>query len=47
LTIIDNPVGFRAGTSVNFFLRIKAFPFDTGFGTGTSGQPVSLGGGYN
>lgn len=47
LTIIDNPIGFRAGTSVNFYIRIKAFPFDTGFGTGTRGQPVSLGsGGY-
>jgi hypothetical protein len=44
LTIIDNPVGFRAGTSVNFYMRLKAFPFNTGFGTGTSGQPVSLGG---
>ncbi|HJP83624.1 MAG TPA: hypothetical protein VJ835_08980 [Fimbriimonadaceae bacterium] len=44
LTIIDNPVGFRSGTSINFYVRIKAFPFNTGFGTGTSGQPVSLGG---
>jgi hypothetical protein len=47
MTIIDNPVGFRAGTSVNFYIRIKAFPFNTGFGTGTSGQPVSLGGSVN
>ena len=44
MTIIDNPIGFRAGTSVNFYLRLKAFPFNTGFGTGTSGQPISIGG---
>lgn len=42
LTVIDNPVGFRSGTSINFYLRIKAFPFNTGFGTGTSGQPVGI-----
>ncbi len=45
MTIIDNPIGFRSGTSINFYVRIKAFPFNTGFGTGTSGQPISLGGG--
>ncbi len=43
LTVIDNPIGFRSGTSINFMLRLKAFPFNTAFGTGTSGQPVSLG----
>ncbi len=45
LTVLDNPVGFRAGTSVNFYFRLKAFPFNTGFGTGTSGQPVTISGG--
>ncbi len=44
VTIIDNPIGFRAGTSVNFYVRLKAFPFNTGFGTGTSGQPISISG---
>jgi len=44
LTVIDNPIGFRTGTSINFTLRIKAFPFNTGFGTGTSGQPIGIGG---
>jgi hypothetical protein len=44
LTILDNPIGFNAGTSVNFTMRLKAFPFNTGFGTGTSGQPISLSG---
>ncbi len=43
LTVIDNPIGFRSGTSINFFIRIKAFPFNTGFGTGTSGQPIGIG----
>ncbi|MBC8064203.1 MAG: hypothetical protein H7Y17_05190 [Chlorobia bacterium] len=45
MTVIDNPIGFRAGTSVNFYIRLKAFPFNTGFGTGTSGQPVTISGG--
>lgn len=45
LTVIDNPIGFRAGTSINFYIRLKAFPFNTGFGTGTSGQPVTISGG--
>ena len=44
LTILDNPVGFNAGTSVNLTMRLKAFPFNTGFGTGTSGQPISISG---
>lgn len=45
LTILDNPIGFRAGTSINFSIRLKAFPFNTGFGTGTSGQPITISGG--
>lgn len=41
--IIDNPFGFRAGRTVIFFVRLKAFPFDTPFGTGTRGQPIGIG----
>ncbi len=43
LQIIDNPLGFRSGREIQFFIRLKAFPFDTPFGTGRRGQ--SIGGG--
>ena len=43
LQIIDNPVGFRSGREITFFIRLKALPFDTPFGLGRRGQP--LGGG--
>lgn len=43
LQIIDNPLGFRSGREIQFFIRFKAFPFDTPFGTGRRGQ--SVGGG--
>lgn len=46
LTILDNPVGFNRGTQIGFFLRLKALPFNTGFGTGTQGQPLGLGTGF-
>jgi len=35
--------GFRPGRTINFFIRIKAFPFDSGFGIGQRGQPLSYG----
>ncbi|HRF60144.1 MAG TPA: hypothetical protein PLH94_09555 [Fimbriimonadaceae bacterium] len=40
LQVIDNPVGFRSGRQIAFFLRVKAFPFDTPFGLGQRGQAV-------
>jgi hypothetical protein len=46
LQIIDNPTGFRAGRQIAFFIRLKALPIDTPFGTGTRGQPVGFGSGY-
>jgi LPS-assembly protein len=45
LQIIDNPVGFRSGQSIMFFLRVKALPFDTPFGIGNRGQAVGSGSG--
>ena len=48
LQVLDNNVGFRSGRQVYFFLRLKAFPFDTPFGTGTRGQAIGTGaGGYS
>ncbi|HTQ09703.1 MAG TPA: hypothetical protein VMI31_06490, partial [Fimbriimonadaceae bacterium] len=43
LQIIDNPTGFNSGRSIYFFIRLKALPFDTPFGTGTQGQPIGTG----
>jgi LPS-assembly protein len=45
LTIIENNVGFRTGRQVGFYIRLKAFPFNTGFGTGTRGQGFGVGSG--
>ncbi|MCX7799983.1 MAG: hypothetical protein N2109_06520 [Fimbriimonadales bacterium] len=48
LQVLDNNVGFRSGRQVFFFIRLKAFPFDTPFGTGTRGQAIGTGtGGYS
>jgi hypothetical protein len=41
--IIDNPTGFNGGRAFYFFIRLKALPFDTPFGTGTRGQPIGTG----
>lgn len=43
LTYSENNSGFRAGREVQFFIRLKAFPFDNFFGTGTRGQPLGTG----
>ncbi len=43
LQVLDNPTGFQPGPQIAFFLRLKAFPFNTPFGTGTSGQAVGAG----
>lgn len=42
--IIDNQVGFRSGRTFAFYFRIKAFPTESGFGSGTRGQ--TIGGSY-
>ncbi len=47
LEIIDNQTGFRNGTSVAFYLRLKALPFSTPFGRGTRGQGVGTGSGFS
>ncbi len=43
LQIIDNPTGFRPGTTIGFFIRLKAFPFNTPFGLGRNGQSFGTG----
>jgi LPS-assembly protein len=45
LQIIDNPVGFRSGREIAFFIRLKALPFATPFGSGRRGQAVGFGSG--
>lgn len=47
--VLDNPTGYRPGTQFVFMIRLKAFPFNTPFGTGRTGQSLGLGygrGGY-
>lgn len=44
--IIDNSVGFRPGTQFGFFIRLKALPFNTPFGTGNRGQSFGTGTGF-
>lgn len=43
LQIIDNPIGFRSGRTINFFVRLKAAPWDTGFGLGSRGSSFGTG----
>jgi hypothetical protein len=43
LQILENNIGFRSGREIYLFLRIKALPFDSRFGTGTQGQPIGIG----
>lgn len=38
----QNNTGFRAGQSIQFFIRLKALPYETPFATGTRGQPIGL-----
>lgn len=47
LEIIDNRTGFRNGTQISFFIRLKALPFATPFGRGTRGQGSGIGTGVN
>ena len=46
LDIIDNQAGFRSGRQIAFFLRLKAFPTRSPFGSGTRGQAVGGGTGF-
>lgn len=43
LTISEQNTGFRAGRQIEFFIRIKAFPFNSLFGVGNRGQPLGTG----
>lgn len=45
LQIVENGTGFRSGRTISFFLRIKAFPMETPFGTGSRGQSIGTGSG--
>lgn len=47
LQVLDNRFGFRPGREILFFIRIKAFPFDSRFGTGQFGQPTGVGTGFD
>ena len=40
LQVRESNVGFRSGREVYFFVRIKAFPFDTPFGLTRRGAPI-------
>ena len=39
----EQKTGFRPGTTFNFFIRLKAFPFNTPFGVGRRGAPIGTG----
>lgn len=41
--LLDSQYGFRPGRSFSFFIRLKALPFNSFFGTGTRGQPIGTG----
>jgi LPS-assembly protein len=43
LTVSEMNTGFRPGREIQFFIRLKAFPFDSLFGTGRRGQPIGTG----
>lgn len=43
LTLLDNPVGFRSGRTITFYVRLKAFPFESPFGIGQRGQGIGTG----
>jgi len=40
LQVRESNVGFRSGREIYFFIRIKAFPFDTPFGLTRRGAPI-------
>ncbi|MBI3721817.1 MAG: hypothetical protein HY248_04615, partial [Fimbriimonas ginsengisoli] len=41
--LIDNGTGLRTGKQIAIFLRLKALPFNSLFGTGGLGQPLGTG----
>lgn len=45
--ITDTRTGFRSGRDIQILFRIKAFPFNSSFGTGRGGQPFGFGLGGN
>src|SRR5205814_681848 len=45
LEVLDNQTGFRPGRQIQFYLRLKALPFFSPFGTGSFGQALGTGGG--
>ncbi|MDR3687826.1 MAG: hypothetical protein P4L46_00505 [Fimbriimonas sp.] len=42
-TVMSQNSGFEPGTTYQFFIRLKAFPFNSGFGAGNRGQPLGTG----
>ncbi|MBI1334648.1 MAG: hypothetical protein GC165_17395 [Armatimonadetes bacterium] len=46
LTVSDYGTGFRAGREIGFFIRLKAIPFDSSFGTNRRGSAVGSGTGF-
>ncbi len=45
--MVDNAVGFRSGRQFGLYLRLKAFPFATPFGTGQRGQAIGASNSYD
>lgn len=43
MTWTENNSGFRAGREIQFFVRLKAFPFNSIFGVGPRGEPIGTG----
>jgi LPS-assembly protein len=44
-TMTDDNYGFNPGKQYNFFIRLKALPFDSSFGLGRRGQSIGPGNG--
>jgi LPS-assembly protein len=40
--LLETNDGFRPGTQLSFFIRLKALPYDVPFGVGTRGQPIGF-----
>ncbi len=45
-TMTAQQTGFNPGNTYQFFIRLKAFPFDSLFGAGSRGQPLGTGTGF-
>ena len=45
-SLLSQNTGFRPGNQFQFFIRLKAIPFDGNFGLGTRGQPVAANTGF-